>query len=142
TRAVATIRQQAFEHVIHLPLTRVTLRGPSEFVARIVRDTAELQHGLTVLVSKTVGGLLKAAAAFVVACVIDWQITLIGIPTVIVMGIILRKLGKRIRRGTRGALKASESLLRVSNETLQGLRAVKTNTAEPDAIARFAEMND
>lgn len=142
TRAVARIRQEAFENVIFMPLSRVMTRGASEFVARIVRDTAELQRGLIALVSKTVTSVLKGLAAFIVACIIDWQLTLIALPTAIVLAIVLRKLGKRIRRGTRGSLRAQEGLLRVSTEVLQGLRAVKANTAEEDAMRRFNEMND
>jgi ABC-type multidrug transport system fused ATPase/permease subunit len=94
------------------------------------------------LVSKAVTSVLKGAAAGMVAIVVDWKLTLITIPTALVLAIVLRKLGKRIRRGTRGSLKAQEGLLRVSTEALQGLRAVKANTAEAEAIARFSEIND
>lgn len=142
TRAIARIRRQAFEHVIFMPLGRVMSRGPSEFVARIIRDAAELQRGLIALVSKTVTSILKGLGALIVACIIDWQITLIAIPTILLLGIVLRKLGKRIRRGTRGSLKAQEGLLRVSTEALQGLRTVKANTAEREAMRRFNLMND
>jgi ABC-type multidrug transport system fused ATPase/permease subunit len=142
TRAIARIRRQTFEHVIFMPLSRVTSRGPSEFVARIIRDTAELQRGMIALVSKTVTSILKGLGALVVACIVDWQITLIAIPTILLLGIVLRKLGKRIRRGTRGSLKAQEGLLRVSTEALQGLRTVKSNTAEHEAFRRFNVMNE
>jgi ATP-binding cassette, subfamily B, bacterial MsbA len=142
TRAIAQIRREAFEHVIFMPLGRVMSRGPSEFVARIIRDTAELQRGMIALVSKTVTSILKGLGALLVACIVDWQITLIAIPTILLLGIVLRKLGKRIRRGTRGSLKAQEGLLRVSTEALQGLRTVKANTAENEAIRRFDVMNE
>jgi ABC-type multidrug transport system fused ATPase/permease subunit len=142
TRAIARIRQHAFENVIFMPLSRVITRGPSEFVARIVRDTAELQRGMIALVSKAVTSILKGLAAFIVAIIIDWKLTFVALPTALVMGVILRKLGKRIRRGTRGSLKAQEGLLRVSTEVLQGLRAVKANTAESDAMMRFESMNN
>src|SRR5882672_5062640 len=46
TRAIARIRQEAFENVIFMPLSKVVTRGPTEFVARIVRDAAELQRGM------------------------------------------------------------------------------------------------
>ena len=54
---------------------------------------------------------------------------------------ILRRLGKRIRRGTRGSLQAKEGLLRIATETLHGLRAVKANTAERDAGRWFHRIN-
>jgi subfamily B ATP-binding cassette protein MsbA len=141
TRAVANIRQQAFEHVIHMPLGRVVSRGPSELIARIIRDSAELQRGMIALVSKTVTSVLKGAAAGVVAIIIDWKLTLVAIPTALILAIVLRKLGKRIRRGARGSLKAQEGLLRIATESLQGLRAVKANTGEREAMARFEETN-
>ena len=141
-RAVARIRQQVFERVVHMPLGRVMVRGPSEFIARIIRDSAELQRGLIALVSRAVTNAFKAVASGVVALIIDWKLVLIAVPTAIVMAIVLRKLGKRIRRGTRGSLQAQEGLLRVATESLQGLRAVKSSTAEPEAIARFTVQNN
>lgn len=142
TRAVARIRAEAFEHVVFMPLSRVMSRGASEFVARIIRDAAELQRGMIALVSRAVTSLFKGVAALIVAVIIDWRLTLIAVPTAILMGVVLRKLGKRIRRGTRGSLKAQEGLLRLSTEVLQGLRAVKANTAEGEAIERFRAMNE
>lgn len=141
TRAIARIRQEAFENVIHMPLGRVMMRGPSEFVARIVRDAAELQRGMIALVSKAVTSIFKGIAALAVAVWVDPQLTLVAVPTAIVLAIVLRKLGKRIRRGTRGSLKAQEGLLRIATESLQGLRSVKANTGEPEALAQFEQTN-
>jgi subfamily B ATP-binding cassette protein MsbA len=93
-------------------------------------------------VSKAVTSVLKGAAAGLVAIIVQWQLVLIAVPTALVMAIVLRKLGKRIRRGTRGSLKAQEHLLRVATESLQGLRAVKAGTAEDEIIERFAIQND
>jgi ABC-type multidrug transport system fused ATPase/permease subunit len=59
----------------------------------------------------------------------------------IAFALLMRKLGKQIRRGKRGSLKAQEQLLRVATESLQGLRAVKANTAERDAARRFHQIN-
>ncbi|MHC4970644.1 MAG: ABC transporter ATP-binding protein, partial [Planctomycetota bacterium] len=135
------IRQEAFHHVVHLPLSRVITRGPSEFVARIVRDAAELQRGFIALTSKAVTHLLKGLAAFIAALVFQWQLTLTAIIVAPVLLLILRKLGKRIRRGTRGSLQAQESLLRIATETMHGLRAVKANTGERQAASWFHRVN-
>ena len=140
-RATARIRQEAFDNVIHMPLGRVMTRGASEFVARIVRDAAELQRGMIALVSKAVTSIFKGIASLAVAFYVDWKLTLIAIPTALAMGVVLRKLGKKIRRGTRGSLKAQEGLLRVATESLQGLRVVKANTGEAETVARFEHIN-
>src|SRR5204862_3290667 len=109
---------------------------------RIVRDAAELQRGMIALVSKAVTSIFKGLAALAVAVWVDPQLTLVAVPTAIVLAIVLRKLGKRIRRGTRGSLKAQEGLLRVATESLQGLRSVKANTGEPEALAQFQTINN
>ncbi len=141
TTTIARVRRDVFHHVIHMPLTRVIQRGPSEFIARMIRDAAELQRGLIALVSKSVTHVLKGIAAFIAALIIHWPLTLAAIVAAPLMMIVLRKLGKRIRRGTRGALEAQEGLLRIATETLHGLRAVKVNTGERQAGNWFHRIN-
>ncbi len=141
TRAVARIRQQLFGHVMHLPLALVIARGPSEFVARIIRDAAELQRGFIALTSKAVTQVLKGLVAFGVALVVHWPLTLIATVLAPVLMLVMRRLGKRIRRGTRGSLQAQEGLLRVATETLHGLRAVKANTGQRHAARWFHRIN-
>lgn len=139
--AVATVRHEAFRAAVHLPLSTVVQRGPAEFTARIVRDAAELQRGFMILTSRSVGQVSKGLAAFAAAIIIDWRLTAAALVLAPPMVVLLRKLGKRIRRGTRGSLEAQEMLLRTSTETLQGLRSVKTARAERAALGRFRRAN-
>lgn len=141
TRVIASIRLEIFRHVLHLPLATVIRRGPAEFVSRVNKDSIELQRGFLALTSKALAQLTKGAAAFAVAIYFDWRLTLVAILVTPPFAIILKKFGTRIRRGSRGALKAQEDLLRASNESLQGLRAIKTSTAEREALSRFARAN-
>jgi len=141
TRVVAEIRHDVFKHAINLPLAEVNRRGASEFVSRIMRDTGELQRGLQALTGKTVAQATKGLAAFGAAIWFDWRITVVALVAVPMIALPLRKFGKRIRRGVRGALRAQEDLLRVSNESIQGIRAVKSSAAEGNAIERFDLAN-
>lgn len=141
TNVVARIRLDAFRHAIRMPLGEVVVRGPAEFTSRIIRDSAELQSGLVALTSRTVAQLSKGAAALAAAVFFDWRIVVVAAIVGPILGIILRKTGKRVRRGLRGSLRNQEVLLRVAGESLQGLRAVKTATAESDMILRFTQAN-
>lgn len=141
TRIIASVRIEIFRHAVHLPLGVVVRRGPAEFTSRILRDTNELQQGLVALTSRSVAQLTKGVAAFGAALWFDWRLTAVAIIVAPLMGLVLRKFGKRIRRATKGALEAQESLLRVTSESLQGLRAVKSGTAESDAVHRFDHAN-
>ena len=52
---------------LRLPLGSVLRRGPTEIVARITRDTAELERGFSALTSKALAQLTKGIAAFAAA---------------------------------------------------------------------------
>ena len=135
------IRLDAFRHALRLPLATVLRRGPAEIVSRVTRDTAELERGFSALTSKALAQVTKGVAAFAAAVWFDWRLTIVAVIVAPIMAAVLRKFGKRIVRGSRNTLKAYEDLLRNSNEAMQGLRGLKTATAERVARRRFASAN-
>ena len=141
-RAVAEVRTDVFRHSLSMPLSEVQRRGAAELVSRINKDSVALQGGMLALTSKTVAQLTKGLAAFAAAIWFDWRLTIVALLVAPILASILRKLGRRIRRATRAALEAQEDLLRVSNEAIQGIRTVKTATAEAMAAGRFDAAND
>lgn len=142
SRTVADIRAEVFRHVLSMPLGSIQRRGAAELVSRINKDSVSLQGGMLALTNRTVAHVTKGGAAFAAAIWFDWRLTVFALVIAPVLGGVLRALGRRIRRATRAALEAQEDLLRVSNESIQGIRAVKTATAEDDAQERFASAND
>jgi subfamily B ATP-binding cassette protein MsbA len=138
---IAQIRLEAFRHALRLPLETVLRRGASELVSRITRDTAELERGFSALTSKALAQVTKGVAAFAAAVWFDWRLTIVAIVVAPIIGVVLRKFGRRIVRGSRNTLKAYEDLLRTSNEALQGLRGIKLATAESEARRRFGRAN-
>jgi ABC-type multidrug transport system fused ATPase/permease subunit len=140
-RTTARIRLAVFRHVIHLPLSTVTRQGPAEFTSRINNDVTALNGGFEALTSKTISQLTKGVAAFGAAIWFDWRLVFVSCTVGPILAIVLRKTGKSIRRGTLGALQAQESLLRTTQESMQGLRTMKGSTAERESIQRFASFN-
>ena len=141
-RAVARIRSRIFHHVLQMRLVDIQRRGPAELISRINKDSVELKGGYLALTSKGVAQITKGMAAFAAAVVLDWRLTVVAVVIAPVLASILRKIGRRIRVATRGALEAQEDLLRVSTESIQGVRAVKSASGEVMAECRFDEAND
>lgn len=141
TNAVANVRHDVFCRVIRLPLSRVIRKGPSEYISRLIRDAAALQQGLNAMFGKSVAQLSKGFVALVVAMIFDWKIVVISAIVGPVLFIVLRKLAKRVRRGSRGSLEAQQELLKQSTEVMHSLRAVKTSTAESTCESRFDSVN-
>ena len=138
---IAGVREEAFGHVLKMDLGRVLRSGASEFVSRIIRDTEALQAGLTVLMGKSVAQFSKGFVAFLVACYFDYRLVIIALLVLPILAITLHQIGRRVRKGTKKSLAAQQELLRISNEAVQGLRAVKVNTAEQSVKGSFSEVN-
>ena len=138
---IAEIRLEAFRHALRLPLGSVLRRGPTEVVSRITRDSAELERGFSALTSKALAQLTKGIGAFAAAVWFDWRLTIAAVVVAPVIGFVLRKFGKRIRRSSKNTLAAYQELLRTSNESMGGLRGIKTATAERFARQRFGRAN-
>tara|TARA_R110000868_G_scaffold119469_1_gene316621 strand:+ start:341023 stop:342861 length:1839 start_codon:yes stop_codon:yes gene_type:complete len=140
-RSIAMIRRRAFGQVIHLPLKTIVSEGPTEAISRIVNDTEALSAGYVALLSKAVAQITKGIIALVVALVTNWQLAIVALLLMPILAIVIRKLGKRIRRASERALSSRAGLYRAATESLQGLRVVKVHTTERYESGRFGRIN-
>lgn len=141
-RSVAEIRRRAYEHTLALPLRRLVASGAADPVSRVINDTEALQVGFGALLSKAVAQITKGLGAFVAALAINLPLALAASITAPLLAVVIRKLGKRIRRASRSALKSRADLFRAATETVQGLRVVKVHHTEAHESDRFGEIND
>ncbi|HVZ93721.1 MAG TPA: ABC transporter ATP-binding protein [Phycisphaerales bacterium] len=142
TNTVTSIRRSLFHHALHLPLRTVVRQSAADLTSRVFNDTTLLAGGFQTIVSKALAQLTKGAAALCAALILDWKLTAFTLVVVPPLALILRKLGKKIRRASRSAMKSLAGLLAVTNETLQGFRVVKVFTRERSQLGRFTAINE
>jgi ABC-type multidrug transport system fused ATPase/permease subunit len=140
-RTIALVRREAYQRVTHLPLKTIVSHGPSDAISRVINDTDALAAGYVAMLSKAVAQLTKGVAALIAAFIIHWPLALTAMLVMPLLAVVIRKLGKRIRRASGRALTARSGLLRVSTEAMQGLRVVKVHTTERYESGRFAKIN-
>lgn len=141
SRTIANIRREAFHRVIHLPLKTVLQSGPSDLVSRIVYDTAAMGAGFNALLSRAVAQVTKGIAAMAAAFWFDWRLAGTALLIAPALAIVIRKLGKRIRRASRSALEGQAGLYHAAGEALGGLRVVKVHANERAEAGRFHKIN-
>ncbi|GAB4385703.1 MAG: lipid A export permease/ATP-binding protein MsbA [Phycisphaerales bacterium] len=140
-RTIAQLRRELFAHVVYQPLRTLSRSGASDAISRIVNDPQALGSGLTALLSKSLAQLTKGLAALFAALVIDWRLTLVSLVVAPLLYVVIRKLGKRIRRAARAALVSQAELYGAAAEAIQGLRVVKVHTNERFECQRFHRIN-
>ncbi len=141
SRTIANIRRETFHRVIHLPLKTVLKSGPSDLVSRIVYDTAGLGAGFNALLSRAVAQVTKGVAAMCAAFWFDWRLAGAALLIAPALAVVIRKLGKRIRRASRSALEGQAGLYHAAGEALGGLRVVKVHANERAEAGRFHKIN-
>jgi ABC-type multidrug transport system fused ATPase/permease subunit len=142
TLTVADIRKGAFARLVRLPVLTVTGGNGVDMVSRIVNDSSQVGRGFQALTNKAVAESTKGAAALIAAFVISWKLSLVTLLVAPILVIVIRKLGKRIRRASRGAMRTQSALLGVATEVIHGFRVVKVHATEDIESARFAYQND
>jgi len=140
-RSIAMIRRKAFGQVLHLPLKTIVSEGPTDAISRIVNDTEALGSGFVALLSKSVAQITKGIVALIVALVTNWQLATVALLLMPILAVVIRKLGKRIRRASERALSSRAGLYRAATEALQGMRVVKVHTTERYETGRFGRIN-
>jgi len=140
-RTATRIRHEAFRALVRGGLRDLWAMGSSEGVSRVVNDTSALANGLTVLVSKAVLQVFKGIAALAAAIVFDYRVTLGALLVAPALYTVIRKLGKRIKRGAGAALASQAGLYSTASEVAGALRVVKVYTSEGHEIARFHREN-
>ncbi|MDX2116284.1 MAG: ABC transporter ATP-binding protein [Planctomycetota bacterium] len=141
TRTIADIRRAAFIRLVHLPLGVAVSGKGADFTSRVLHDTTVLSRGLQALTSKAVGQATRGVAALSTAFIVNWRLSLITLLVAPLLALIIRKLGKRIRRASRGAMKSQAKLLEDAGEVLRGFRVVKVFTGERAEVGRFSAHN-
>ena len=135
------IRHEAFRALVRGSMKDLWLMGGSDAVSRVVNDSSALANGLNVLLSKAVLQIFKGVAALAVAFVFDWRVTVGALVVAPAMYTVIRKLGKRIKRGSKAALSSQAGLYATAAEVAGALRMVKVSTNESHEIARFHREN-
>ncbi len=141
THVAAEVRRSAFKRLVHLPLGVIVGGHGQDLTSRIVNDTNTLARGLQALTSKAVAQATRGAAALIVAFFINWKLSAVMVLVAPLLAIVIRKTGKRIRKGSRGAMKSQARLLEDASEVTRGFRVMKVFTAERAEVGRFTRHN-
>jgi ABC-type multidrug transport system fused ATPase/permease subunit len=135
------LREDAFVHVINMPVGFFATERPSDYVSRLVRDSGAMGNGIKVLLGKALQEPLNAAFLLGAAAILNWQLTLIflcGAPPTLWLVVAL---GKRMKRASKKSLITWSQMLAKLQETLAGLKVVKVYNQQDYEHTTFRTIN-
>ena len=140
-RTVMRLRKKVFTRLVHLPMSVAVTSKTSEQTSRVVRDCEGLARGFNALTARSMRGIVVGLCLLAGAFANDWKLTLIFLIVLPVIGTLIQKLGKRVRRASKRALLQYGLMLGALTESMQGLRVVKVHQAEGYERRRFNVIN-
>ena len=136
------LRNALYRHIAHLPLSYFQRTKTGQILSRVITDTAETRLILTQLVTSSLqnGALVLSYTAFLF--LISWRMTLVALVIVPLLGAVLQPLLRKLRKGNRRRGNQHGEMTSVLQETVSGIRLVKSSVAERHEEERFGEASN
>ena len=136
------LRNAVYSHIAHLPLGFFQRTKTGQILSRVITDTAETRLVLTQIVTSSLQNSALVISYFAFLFMISWKMTLMALIIVPVLGGTLAPLLRKLRKGNRRKGNQHGEMTSVVQETVSGIRLVKSFGAEGVEISRFGEASN
>jgi subfamily B ATP-binding cassette protein MsbA len=136
------LRNTVYKHLARLPLTYFTKTKSGQIISRILNDTFETRLVLTQIVTQSLQAVALVGATIAFLFDISWQLTVISLGIVPILSLVLQPLLRKLRRGNRRRGNQHGEMASVLQETVSGIRLVKSFGAEDFEERRFTDASN
>ena len=131
------LRDQVYDHLLELDLAFFGRTRMGQIISRLTHDVEQVRTLVTKELSKLVLSFFGFLAAVIAMVAISWKLTLAAFVVVPGAMIMWGPLVGKLRRGDRRILDLAGDVTAHLQETLTGIRLVKTSSAEGHERERF-----
>lgn len=142
TGVVRDIRVLVYSKVVSLPLGFFSEERKGDIMARMSGDVGEVENSITSSLDMLIKNPILVSFYFVTLIITSWELTLFTITVLPLMGWIMGRIGRRLKRQSLDAQEKWSDTLSQMEETLGGLRIIKAFVAEKRMVKRFTECSN
>lgn len=136
------LRKHMYDKIIKLPLSFYSKKQKGDVMARILGDINEMQNSLFLILELAIREPFTILFSIIFMFTISWKLSLFVILFIPAAGFIISKIGKSLKSKSLKAQEESGRLISTVEETLSGLKIVKSYNAEPRFSSRFEASAD
>jgi ATP-binding cassette, subfamily B, bacterial MsbA len=140
-RVTARLRDEVFSHLHSLSLSFFNRRHTGAIMSVLTNDLPLIQDA-TMSIKDIVAAPLSIAMCSAILLFLSWRLTLCAVVVVPLMGLVISRTGKRIRRISDLVQVKLSDITTIAEETLAGVRVIKSFATENHEIQRFAAENE
>ena len=136
------LRKHMYKHIIELPVSFYAKRKKGDIMARILGDINEMQNSFFIILELIIREPLTIVFSLVVMFTLSWQLSIFVLCFIPITGFLISQIGKRLKRQSLKAQQESGQLISTVEETLSGLKIIKSYNAESNFKKRFSNSAD
>ena len=136
-RVIESLQNRMFAHLLDADLARLQPEAPGRLVARFTADATLIRESLTKATSAVADSITVVALAATMIW-LDWVLSLFALALYPIAAIPIIRIGRALRRQSRGMVERLGDVTATVAETFGGVRMVKAYGLEPWAKARAA----
>ncbi len=137
TGVLRDIREKLYNKIIHLPVSYYSERRKGDVMARMLGDINEVQNSFFQILELVVREPLTILFSIITMFVISAKLTLFVIAFIPISGIIISRVGKNLKAKSVKAQQENGIFISILDETLAGLKVVKSYNAENSFTEKF-----
>ena len=131
------MRDAVYHHLVALPIRYFTSTKVGQILSRVLSDTEQTKALVTEVVTKAVNSASLIIVYIAYLLGISWKLTLISLVIAPLLTLVLQPLLRRLRHGYRVLRNDHGEMMSVLQESVSGIRLVKSSGAEAYEDARF-----
>jgi len=141
-RMILNMRNDLYGHLQELPIDFYEKRHTGEVISTLTNDINVVQGSLSGGILNIVQALSMLIGALVMMLMMDWQLTLLTLGVMPVMALVVGFFSNRIRGITDSIQRKLADITTIIQETVSGIRVVKSFSMEKHETKRFKVENE
>ncbi len=135
------LRNQVYQHLQGLSFSFHDEAETGQLMSRMTVDIEAIRNFVTLALLRALIAFVTFVSITVVLFTLDWQLALVTLICVPVIGFLAAQVAKRLRPFWLGVQNETGALGTIMQESLSGMRVVKSFTREPFEVEKFDTKN-
>ena len=141
TGIASNIRQQLYDKILSLHVLYFTENKKGDVLTRLTNDVQEVEYGILHFLEVAFKEPVTIIATLVTMLILSPQLTLFVLIILPISGFIIGKIGKTLKQASANSQQLQGVINSLVDETISGIRIIKSFTAEKKLSERFATIN-
>ncbi|MFC5045996.1 ABC transporter ATP-binding protein [Aquimarina hainanensis] len=124
------LRNNLYKKVVTLPISFFSEKRKGDIIARATSDVLEIQHSFLSILELIVREPLTILFTIIIMFSTSMELTIFVFLFIPISGFLISKIGKSLKRHSDNVQKEQGNFLSIIEETLGGLKIIKSFTAE------------